>query len=709
MVGTQSTRMTAPSVIPSEYLPAHRYEALVRVSQAIGAHRDPKDLFHVMAGELQRVVQFDGIVIAQYDEASNEILWNACEVCEHEGPVPVPEGPADQTITKWVYERQEPLVIPSLERETRFPRLVAFLLGKGFRSVCAVPLTTVHRRIGSFALASKVPEAYCQDEVQFLSLVAGQMALAVDDALNFQASQAAQSALQHKNERLKLLLEVNNTIVSNLELRDLLRAVSASLRPVMHCDSVGVALPDREGRQLRLYALDFPHSKGLAREEILFSADADTPSAGAFRTGTAEAVLCCGPDHIDPIAEAEGVRSLCHIPLISRGRTLGLMSLARLAPIPFSTRDLEFLALVANQVAIAVENALAYREIAELKDRLAQENLYLEDEIRSELNFEEIVGRSPVLRKVLQEIETVAPTDSTVLVYGETGTGKELIARAIHNLSARGRNAFVKLNCAAIPTGLLESEMFGHEKGAFTGAVAQRIGRFELAHHGTVFLDEIGEIPLELQPKLLRVLQEREFERLGSSRTLRTDARLIAATNRDLGAMVEDQKFRADLFYRLNVFPVHVPSLRERKEDIPLLVRHFVQQFARRMGKAVDTIPTETMNALTNYHWPGNIRELQNLMERAVILSAGNTLKVPLNDLQMQPASAPTVARKGETLEEAERRLIVEALDVAEWVISGPKGAAAALGLKRSTLQARMEKLGIRRARAAASPFQSAR
>jgi formate hydrogenlyase transcriptional activator len=349
-----------------------------------------------------------------------------------------------------------------------------------------------------------------------------------------------------------------------------------------------------------------------------------------------------------------------------------------------------------------VENALAYDEIAELKDRLAQEKVYLEDEIRSELNFEEIVGRSSALRSVLQDIETVAPTDSTVLIYGETGTGKELIARAIHNLSTRGKNAFVKLNCAAIPTGLLESEMFGHEKGAFTGAVAQRIGRFELANRGTVFLDEIGEIPLELQPKLLRVLQEREFERLGSSRTLHSDARLIAATNRDLTVMVENREFRADLFYRLNVFPVQVPPLRDRQDDIPLLVRHFVQQFSRRMGKVVDTIPSDTMNVLVHYRWPGNIRELQNLVERAVILSTGPVLRVPIADLRQQSAPPAVVTQKSGTLEDAERRHILQALDAADWVISGPKGAAAALGLKRSTLQARMEKLGIRRARAAA-------
>jgi len=309
---------------------------------------------------------------------------------------------------------------------------------------------------------------------------------------------------------------------------------------------------------------------------------------------------------------------------------------------------------------------------------LAQEKLYLEDEIRSELNFEEIVGKSEALRYVLHQVETVAPTDSTVLIYGETGTGKELVARALHNLGARRSAAFVKLNCAAIPTGLLESELFGHEKGAFTGAIAQRVGRFELANHGTVFLDEVGEIPLELQPKLLRVLQEREFERLGSSRTLRTDARLIAATNRDLAAMVDENKFRSDLYYRLNVFPIRVPALRERPVDIPLLVRHFVQQFSRRLGRQIDTIPSDTMEALVRYHWPGNIRELQNVLERAVIISTG-----------------PAAGDMRSVLDETERQQILAALEQSKWVVAGPNGAAAQLGLKRSTLQSRMQKLGI--------------
>jgi formate hydrogenlyase transcriptional activator len=363
----------------------------------------------------------------------------------------------------------------------------------------------------------------------------------------------------------------------------------------------------------------------------------------------------------------------------------------------FTPQDLEFLSQIAGQVSIAIDNALAYREITELKDKLTQEKLYLEDEIRSEMNFEEIIGNSPVLLQVLRQVEAVAPTNSTVLIEGETGSGKELIARAVHNLSQRRNHPFVKLNCAAIPTGLLESELFGHERGAFTGAIAQRIGRFELASHGTIFLDEISEIPLDLQPKLLRVLQEREFERLGSSHTLRTDARLIAATNRDLNAMVEEQRFRSDLFYRLNVFPIYVPPLRERKEDIPFLVRHFAQHFARDMTKEIDSISAETMNSLVSYPWPGNVRELQNVIERAVILSRGPTLKVSLADLKAKAADTNGQLDPAATLAEIEKRHILSVLEQTNWVFAGPNGAAARLGIKRPTLQFRMQKLGISR------------
>ncbi|HMF79135.1 MAG TPA: sigma 54-interacting transcriptional regulator, partial [Bryobacteraceae bacterium] len=347
----------------------------------------------------------------------------------------------------------------------------------------------------------------------------------------------------------------------------------------------------------------------------------------------------------------------------------------------------------------ALESALD--EIRTLKDQLYQENIALRQEIDETSMFEEIVGRSNELRQILRQVETVAPTDSTVLINGETGTGKELIARAIHNLSSRRANAFVKLNCASIPTGLLESELFGHEKGAFTGAIAQRIGRFELANRGTVFLDEIGEIPLELQPKLLRVLQEREFERLGSSRTLRTDARLIAATNRDLTKMVEEQTFRSDLFYRLNVIPIRVPALRERPEDVPLLVQHFAEQFSRRMRKAIKTIPSETMNAMIRYEWPGNVRELQNVIERAVILSADGVLRVPAADLRIRAVphaktveKAPAGARRNNT-PLPDREQIVRALQETSGRVGGPDGAAARLGLKRTTLIAQLKRLGI--------------
>jgi formate hydrogenlyase transcriptional activator len=436
-----------------------------------------------------------------------------------------------------------------------------------------------------------------------------------------------------------------------------------------------------------------------------------SPSGTAFRTMkplTLQSPFAGWLDSpIAQIAVREGLKSVCCLPLISRNRAIGVLVLGRLRDDAFSQADLSFLTQVANQLALAVENALAYREIRELKEQLSKEKLYLEDELRAEMNFTQIIGSSASLRRVLKRVETVAPTDSTVLIYGETGTGKELIARAIHDLSPRRTKAFVKLNCAAIPTGLLESELFGHEKGAFTGAIAQRIGRFEVANGGTIFLDEIGEIPLELQTKLLRVLQEREFERLGSSHTLRTDARLIAATNRDLEAMVGERKFRSDLFFRLNVFPVQVPPLRQREGDIPYLVRHFAQQFSRRMNKVIETIPSPTMDALCRYHWPGNVRELQNVIERAVIISTGPVLDLDVADLEFPKATSqkeraatpksPINEALHDVLQETERQQILKALKECNWVVAGPRGAAARLRMNRSTLQVRIRKLGISR------------
>ncbi len=673
-----------------------RYRALIRIAQAIRGHRNPKELFELLTVELRGVLPFDGIV--QFDEAARKVHFHHCIVHAHPHPESVNLAPED-TLAWWVHQNQQPLVIRDTSREALFPRMMELFRAFGIRSACAVPLTTKHRRLGSLCIASETADAYSDEDVLFFSLVADQIALATDDAMNFEASEKA-------GERLKLLLDLSNRVMANLELRDLLKEISASIRQVMQCDGVAVILPEKGGKTFQLYALDFPEGK--------MPGDVPVPIEGVsslttvFETGRPLNLRYRDID--DQMAKDEGVRSICHLPLAGRNKMLGILSLGRVEDIAFSSEDVEFLGQVASQVALAIENALAYTKIAELKDRLAQENVYLENEIRSELKFEEIIGQSAALRSVLSQIETVAPTDSTVLIYGDTGTGKELVARALHNLSSRGKNAFVKLNCAAIPTGLLESELFGHERGAFTGAISQRIGRFELANNGTVFLDEIGEIPLELQPKLLRVLQEREFERLGGTKTIRSDARLIAATNRDLGAMVDEQKFRQDLFYRLNVFPIRVPPLRERTEDIPLLVRHFVQQFGRKMNKRIDTIGSETMRALVHYDWPGNIRELQNVIERAVILSPGPGLKVSLSELRSR--AEPVVQRlelpagngnMQSVLDETERGQIIRALDQANGIVSGPMGAAARLGMKRSTLQFRMQKLGIRVSRTSAA------
>jgi formate hydrogenlyase transcriptional activator len=680
----------------SDHLVEARYQSLIRLADSIRAQHETKALFRVLVNELRQVIPFDGI--AQFDESSKKVNWHLCECRPELSPQPS-DIRIEETLAWWVSENQQAAVIADVWGETRFSYTVEQLRNFGMQSACALPLSTAHRRLGCLVIASQRLDAYSEDEVRFLSLVADQIALAMDDAINFQASRRAE-------ERLELLLDLTNRVVSTLDLRDLLRVIAANLRRVMQSDAVSIVLPDAEDGRLRIYALDFPGSNDVIREGLEPKA-AESTMAQVFRTG--EPILAGAQELAHyPLTRELGIKSACHLPLTSRNRVLGVLTVGSLRENAFSQDDVAFLAQFARQVAIAVDNAVAYGQISDLKDQLAQEKVYLEDEIRSELNFEEIVGKSEALRRVLTLVETVAPTDSTVLIYGETGTGKELIARAVHNLSSRGSNAFVKLNCAAIPTGLLESELFGHEKGAFTGAIAQRVGRFELAHRGTVFLDEIGEIPLELQPKLLRVLQEREFERLGSTRTLRTDARLIAATNRDLEELVAEQKFRSDLYYRLNVFPVRVPALRERPEDIPLLVRHFAQQFSRRMNKSIDSIPSETITTLVRYHWPGNIRELQNVIERAVILSTGSVLKVPTDQLHFRAsAEGEGSLNHGNgslhaALDEAERQEIVAALDKTNWIVAGPNGAASRLGMKRSTLQSRMQKLGIRISRSGA-------
>jgi formate hydrogenlyase transcriptional activator len=445
-----------------------------------------------------------------------------------------------------------------------------------------------------------------------------------------------EAELQRQNERLDLLLNLTSSITSSLDLREVLRSIAANMREVIHADAVAVSLPDAASGKYRVFAMDFPHGKGVVREDPLV-----TPGGISKRAmDTLKPVVIDAREHNElapdtyDIATAEGIEALCSIPLVNRGRGLGLLSIFRTTETPFSPEDVDFLSRASGQIAIAVENALAYREISELKDKLAQEKVYLEEEFRSEMGFEQIIGNSSVLKHVLQLVETVAPSDSTVLLLGETGTGKELIARAIHDRSRCKQRTLVKLNCAAIPTGLLESELFGHEKGAFTGAINQKIGRLELADQGTLFLDEVGDIPIEIQPKLLRALQERECERLGSTHTRKVNVRLVAATNRDLEKMVANKEFRSDLYYRLNVFPIRIPPLRDRREDIPLLVSYFVQKCAKQMQKCIETVPAAVMKGLTNLEWPGNIRELENFIERAVLLTRGKSLDAPVAELR---------------------------------------------------------------------------
>jgi formate hydrogenlyase transcriptional activator len=498
-------------------------------------------------------------------------------------------------------------------------------------------------------------------------------------------------------EQYQALLEVAEAISVHRDLHELFRDLAQRLPRVVHVNFVGLSLHDPERNVMRLHTL-----QANVPADIVGGHECpvdDSPGGLVWQTQQPLIVPDLAEERrwskVTGLMREDGIQSFCVVPLTTSLRRLGAMSFASLEKAVYGEADVEFLLQVARQITVAVDNALAYQQITELKDKLTKEKLYLEDEIRTEYNFEEIIGESAALKRILKQVETVAPTDSAVLIQGETGTGKELIARAIHNLSKRRERTFVKINCAAIPTGLLESELFGHERGAFTGAIAHKVGRFELAHQGTLFLDEVGDIPLELQSKLLRVLQEQEFERLGSTRTMRVDVRLVAATNRDLAQLVADKQFRSDLYYRLNVFPVMAPPLRERPEDIPLLVRYFAQKYSRRMNKRIETIPAETMAALAKYHWPGNIRELENLIERSVILSQGQDLRVPLTELTKTPASAPS--NGGATLEAAEREHILRVLREANGVIGGPSGAAARLGMKRTTLQSKMRKLKIAR------------
>ncbi len=679
---------------------SERYRALLEVASAIASHRTLEELFTDLSHRLHPIIDFSYLSVLLYDPARDVMRVH---ILDSNGPDTVRPGmefSMDESPSAWVWKNQQPLVLNDLDQEQRFERPVKLMREYGVRSFCGIPLSTPRRRLGAFSLGNPAPNAYAPDQLEIQKLAASQVAVAVENALNYQDASQLQEQVARERDRLKLLLDVNNAVVSNLSLTELFKVIPSRVRLAMQCDGACLSLPDLQKQKLEIHGLDFPEGRGFLQEEMQLPIDGTSPGK-AFRTGqpvlyeTAPRAL-----HVSAlqINFQEGVQSGCFLPLIRGDRKIGVLHLLDRHPHRFSEADADFLQQVSTQVAIALDNAMQYRDVDESRERLVGQTSYLRTEIRAERGFDEILGETPAIREVLRHISTVAPTNSTVLIQGETGTGKELVARAIHNLSSRRENLFAKLNCAAIPSGLLESELFGHERGAFTGAIAKKVGRFEVADKGTLFLDEVGDIPLELQPKLLRVLQEQEFERLGSSRSIQVDVRLVAATNQNLGKMVEERSFRADLYYRLNVFPIKLPALRERREDIPLLVIHFVEHYGKQMSKKIDVIAPETMEALMRYDWPGNIRELQNFIERAVILSQGKKLCAPVAELARvseRPREGSSAAPI--TLEDAEREHILQALRETQWVLGGSTGAANRLGMPRTTLIYKMRRLGIAR------------
>ena len=674
-----------------------RLRLLLEVSESIALHRDLEELLRDLAHRLPHIVPFDYINVVLHDPARH--VMRLCFLVTS-GPSSISPGlemPVQESPGGWVWSTQETLIVNDIAQEDRFPLLISKLRDNGVRSFCFVPLTTAQRRLGAMGFGSLEPTIYQPAELDFMRQVAKQVAVAVDNALNAEAALAAQNQLSRERDRQRMLLEINNAVVSHLDLGAVFTAVSECLRKVIPHDGSSLVLYEAETHRCRAHVLHFTEQRSVIEE---CDGDLSVPSPSGIAITTRHTSVFREQDlqnmaSTSPMAAyllAEGVKSLCSVPLLSHNQAFGALNVGRQRDDAFVPEDVELLNQVAQQIAIAVENGLAYREIADLKEKLNKEKLYLEAEIKTDYDFEDIIGSSATLKRVLKQVEIVAPTDSTVLILGETGTGKELMARAIHDRSSRRERTLVKLNCAAIPTGLLESELFGHERGAFTGAIAQKVGRFELADGGTLFLDEVGDIPLELQSKLLRVLQEQEFERLGGTRTIKVDIRLLAATNRDLTRMVAEKEFRSDLFYRLNVFPLTLPALRDRREDIPALVRYFAQKFARRMKKTIDSISADAMSALAEYAWPGNVRELENVIERATILSQGGELQLSLDRASPK---ASLDSHPVETLESAERAHIMRALQAANWIIGGPQGAAARLGMKRTTLQSRMQKLSI--------------
>jgi formate hydrogenlyase transcriptional activator len=676
-----------------------RYRALLDVSSAIAEQPTVQAVLHSLRGVLSSICRIHGahLYVLSGDGEGLHLL-------EFDREADAPALPSGTKIARTsavarVLEEQTPVFLPDVAQEMlKHPALAPFAAQSVGRSTYMFPVSTAQERYGILVVTKERGEEFVPEDVDLLRSLASHVAVALECALARDSAERYQRDLAKERDRLRLLLEINNHVVSRLETKDVFRAASASIRSYFANEFTGVWLIDREANQLQSVLLDFPTGKGLLDDVApthLTDDDVDRlrrREPGFWSVADIERLPA-------PIAEklrAELIESVAVTPLVTGTGPLGLLAIGSRRPDAFGQQDLDLFCQIGAQIALAVDNAMAYGRLSASHAHLEDQRVYLESEISSQYSFEDIVGKSAALRAVLDHVSIVAPTDSTVLLHGETGTGKELIARAIHNLSPRRDRTFVRLNCAAIPSGLVESELFGHEKGAFTGALMQKPGRFELADRGTLFLDEIGDISLDLQPKLLRALQEHEFERLGSTKTIHVDVRLIAATHRDLPAMIRNNQFREDLFYRLNVFPIEIPPLRERREDIPLLIHYLVSRLSRRMQKRIKSIPKRAMDTLMNADWPGNVRELENFIERCVILTQGDELQVPRTELKRSPPRTPVTG--GGTFEEAERQAIIDALKSASGKISGTSGAAERLGLKRTTLQNKMRRLKITRA-----------
>lgn len=677
-------------------------QELLETTRTLLSQHSFADLLRQLRQVLQRQQLADHATLVLFDSYSERVSFHGLDAQRqpviYQDETLLANGPVSQL-------RQSPLPQrwQSEDLHARYPQINALALYLPFNQYCLMPLHAGGSLIGGCELLRSSPHPFSDASLVQLQTLMELVALAVEQIRLREQAENRQRQLCHERDDYRVLVDVTNAVLSKLDLDDLIGEISTEIHRFFKIDAISMVLCVDKTDQVTIYSTHYLQDDVVERQQYSVAL-AGTLSEQVMQSGE---MLLLNLKHSDRLAAYERqlfdlwhdqIQTLCVLPLVFGNKTLGVLKLAQCQPDNFNAANLRVLQQIAERIAIAVDNALAYQEISRLKESLVHENLYLTEQINgNNPDFGEIVGRSVVMSAVLKQVEMVAKSDCSVLILGETGTGKELIARAIHNLSERRDQRMVKMNCAVMPTGLLESDLFGHEKGSFTGATNQRMGRFELADKGTLFLDEVGEIPVELQPKLLRVLQEREFERVGGNKVISVDVRLIAATNRDLQQMVADREFRSDLFYRLNVFPIVIPPLRERPEDIPQLVKFLTYKIARRMKRTIDSIPAETLRLLSQMPWPGNVRELENVIERAVLLTRGTVLNLELPELRYPVPSMALPLPSAEPVQagEDDRERIIRVLKETNGVVAGPRGAAQRLGIKRTTLLSRMKKWGI--------------